>query len=184
MDAKLFRLPTNPNFYSAIASANPFNPDQQQKRTQLAAPDNRFPGWAGPMAGGRLVTDYQNHCSADVPVGHQFATKEWMTKNAVEIMKVTRDRLAAQTGAIYGVDMSTVPPPAVIVECEKDNCKRMVTHAEGGIGLERLSAPMPDLFGTWDYSDWKATAPTARTAITHVYEGGRNTPRGTGNELK
>ena len=178
MDSKLFRLPTNPNFYSGIASANPFNVENQQKRTQLPTADSRFPGWAAPMADGRLVTDYQNHCSQNIPTGQQFGTQEWMTKNAIELMRVARERCAQQTGAIYGLDASIVPPPALIVKCATDDCLRMPTDKVGGIGMERADAPAPELFGTWDYSEWTATAPTPAVALTSVYEGGRNTPRG------
>ena len=178
MDSKLFRLPTNPNFYSGIASANPFNVENQQKRTQLPTADSRFPGWAAPMADGRLVTDYQNHCSQNIPTGQQFGTKEWMTKNAIELMRVARERCAQQTGAIYGLDASIVPPPALMVKCATDDCLRMPTDKVGGIGMERADAPAPELFGTWDYSEWTATAPKPTMALTSVYEGGRNTPRG------
>ena len=178
MDSKLFRLPTKPNFYSGIASANPFDVEQQQKRTQIPTPDSRFPGWAAPMADGRLVTEYQNHCSRNIPTGQQFATKEWMTKNGLELMRVGRDRFAQQTGAIYGVDSSVVPPPAMTVTCRTDDCIRTLTEKEGGIGTERTDAAAPELFGTWDYSEWAAKAPKPRVALTTRFEGGRNSPRG------
>jgi len=178
MDSKLFRLPTSPNFYSGIASANPFDVENQQKRTQLPTADSRFPGWAAPMADGRLVTEYQNHCSRNIPSGRQFATKEWMTKNAIELMRVARERVAQQTGSIYGLDASVVPPPAQIVKCATNDCLRMPTDKEGGIGIERADAAAPELFGTWDYREWAAVAPKANVALTSVYEGGRNTPRG------
>jgi len=176
MDSKLFRLPTSPNFYSGIASADPFELREQQKRSQLPTSDTRFPGWAAPMSDGRLVTDYASHCSQNIPSRKQFATKEWMTKNAEEIIRVTRERLSQSTGSIYGLDNTVVPPPALIVSCATDDCTRTATDAPGGIGMERADSAAPDLFGTWEYSD---VAPTVqRTPLTTVYEGGRNTPRG------
>jgi hypothetical protein len=178
MDAKLFRLPTNPNFYSGIASANPFELKEQQKRSQLPTSDSRFPGWSAPMADGRLVTDYATHCTQNIPVNQQYATKEWLTKNALEIIRIARERTSQQTGAIYGMDPTVVPPPAMIVKCETDDCVRSLTETPGGIGMERANAAAPDLFGTWDNSDWGATAPPPNIARTTNYEGGRNTPRG------
>jgi hypothetical protein len=176
MDSKLFRLPTSPNFYSGIASADPFELREQQKRSQLPTSDTRFPGWAAPMSDGRLVTDYASHCSQNIPSRQQFATKEWMTKNAEQIIRVTRERLSQSTGSIYGLDTTVVPPPALIVKCATDDCTRTATNAPGGIGMERADSAAPDLFGTWEYSD---IAPTVqRTPITTTYEGGRNTPRG------
>ena len=176
MDSKLFRLPTSPNFYSGIASADPFELREQQKRSQLPTSDTRFPGWAAPMSDGRLVTDYASHCSQNIPSRQQFATKEWMTKNAEQIIRVTRERLSQSTGSIYGLDTKVVPPPALIVSCATDDCTRTATNAPGGIGMERADSAAPDLFGTWEYSD---IAPTVqRTPITTTYEGGRNTPRG------
>lgn len=178
MDSKLFRLPTKPNFYSAIESANPFEGEQQQKRTQIPAPDNRFPGWAGPMADGRLVTEYQTHASRNIPTGRQFATKEWMTKNAIELMRISRERYAQQTGAVYPLNTTVVPPPSLSVKCATDDCVRSFTNAEGGIGMERGDTPAPDLFGTWDYRDWSTGPPAPHLGLTTVFEGGRNSPRG------
>jgi hypothetical protein len=175
MDAKLFRLPTNPNFYSAIATANPFDVGKQQG--QNPTPDARFPGWAAPMADGRLVTDYRNHCSFNVPTGSQFATKKWLTKNATDIIRLSRDRMAEKTGAIYGLDTSIVPLPAVIVKCQTNNCERVRTNYPGGIGIERLDVDTPELFGTWT-TKTLIVPPIPGRLLTTKFEGGRNTPRG------
>jgi hypothetical protein len=175
MDAKLFRLPTNPNFYSGIATANPFDVGQQQG--QPPTPDARFPGWAAPMADGRLVSDYRNHCSVNVPTGSQFATKEWMTKNATDIIRMGRERMAEKTGSIYGLDSSVVPPPAMVVKCQTNDCERVTTNFAGGIGMERADVDTPELFGTWT-SDTLSAAPKPAVALTTRFEGGRNTPRG------
>jgi hypothetical protein len=175
MDSRLFRLPTKPNFYTA--NTNAFDIDQQQKRSQIASPNSRFPGWAAPMADGRLVTDFQNHCSKNIPVGNQFATKEWLTANAEDIIRLTRERLSQQTGAQYKLDSSVVPPPAMVVNCRTDDCTRTLTEKAGGIGTERGDAPAPELFGTWT-SPALGAAPKANVGLTTHFEGGRNTPRG------
>ena len=177
MDSKLFRLPTSPNFYAAIANANPFDPSEQQKRCQAPTPDSRFPGWAAPMADGRLVSDYQNHCSKNIPVGYQFATKEWMTNHATDIIRVGRERFSEKTGAIYGLDKTVVPPPAMIVACKTYDCERKMVEQPGGIGVERADSAAPQLFGTWESSSL-GSPEKPRVAGTTVYEGGRNTPRG------
>jgi len=130
------------------------------------------------MEDGRLVTEYKNHCSRNIPAGQQFPTKEWMTKNAIELIRLSRERLDYQTGAIYGLDATVLPPPAVIVMCQTDDCFRIPTQLEGGIGLERADSIAPELFGTWDPVKLGATAPLPEVEVTQRYEGGRNTPRG------
>jgi len=178
MDSKLFRLPTSPNFYATISTADPFNTNDKQKWSQVPTPDSRFPGWAAPMSDGRLVTSYQNHCSQNVPSGKQFATKEWMTHNATGIIELTRTRLSRQTGAVYGLDESVVPPPERVVECTRSDCSARPTGLPGGIGTERAPQPLPELFGTWDPRESSAVRPKADVKITTYYEGGINTPRG------
>jgi hypothetical protein len=181
MDSKLFRLPTAPNYYAAISSANPFDIESKNKYSQIPTADSRFPGYAAPMQDGRLVTDYQTHCAKNIPSGSQFATKEWMTKNAIELMRISRERYSQQSGASYRLD-DTVPPPALLVECTAENCSRRYTRAPGGIGTERVGAAVPFLFGTWEPTVF-AEKPEAHVELTRSYEGGRNTPRGTGREL-
>ncbi len=178
MDSKLFRLPTKPNFYAGISSADPFNADQRQKRSQLPTPDNRYPGWAGPMEDGRLVTDYQNHCSKNVPTGKQYATKEWMTKNSLEIVRLSRERFSHTTGAYLGLDPGVVPPPASVTTCSRSDCIRSPTEEPGGIGVERGDSETPELFGTWDPRQMSLFPKSEGAKLTTVYEGGRNTPRG------
>ena len=129
------------------------------------------------MADGRLVTDHRYHCSFNVPTGSQFATKEWMTKNATDIIRLGRERMSEKTGAIYGLDSSVVPPPAMVVKCQTNDCERVTTNYAGGIGMERADVDTPELFGTWT-SDTLSTAPKPVGALTTRFEGGRNTPRG------
>jgi hypothetical protein len=178
MDAELFRLPTRPNFYAAAGTTNPFDVDGRGARSQVPAPDSRFPGYAARMEDARLVTDYRNHCSRNVPAGKQFATKEWMTKNALEIIHLSRRRQAEQSGAMFGVDPSVVPPPEAVVDCTKYACSWNQTYVPGGIGVERAREPVPGLFGTWDAAADTKDAPRPFLSLTTVYEGGRNTPRG------
>ena len=177
MDARLFRLPTHPNFYAKASTADPFNTNQRQKYSELPTPDSRFPGWAAPMSDGRLVTSYQNHCSQNIPSGQQHATKAWMTHHALDIIQLTRDRAAANAGAGMGLDPSVVPPPALVVDCTRSDCTRTYTNIEGGIGSERAPEEVPELFGTWD-ARTIGVSPRPNTAINSNYEGGRNTPRG------
>lgn len=177
MDSKLFRLPTKPNFYAGVASASPFDIEQRQKHTQLPTSDSRYPGWAAPMADGRLVTSYQNHCSRNVPTGKQFATKEWMTKNASELIRINRERYSLQTGAVWGLDPTVPAPAAAIRTCTRQDCRLEATGEPGGIGTERGDGGVPELFGTWAPRATEGSwAPEAE--FTRVYEGGRNTPRG------
>lgn len=179
MDAKLFRLPTNPNFYAGISVAHPFKTEERQKYSQLPTPDSRFPGWAAPMADGRLVTSYMNHCSQNIAPGSQYATKEWMVRGASDIIRVSRERLSIATGAVYGT-ADTVPPAATTVQCTAGDCVMHPTGKPGGIGVERAGAAAPELFGTWDPRQVGAftAAPGPRVSLTRKYEGGRNTPRG------
>lgn len=180
MDAKLFRLPTTPNFYAAAQATNPFDVESRGAYSQLAAPNSRYPGYAAPMSDARLVTDYRNHCSRNVPAGKQFATKEWMTTNALNLIELSRKRQADAAGAIYGADPSTVPPPVATVDCSAFECRVTKTEAPGGIGTERASTATPALFGTWEPLVRTKDAPKPFLALTSVYEGGRNTPRGAG----
>jgi hypothetical protein len=174
MDAKLFRLPTTPNYYTSVSAAAPFDPAFEGRRQQLPTMDSRFPGWAAPLADGRLVTDYSPRCTKNVPAGRQFATKEWMTKHAGQIISITRDRQARATGAVYGLDPSVVPPAEGIRRCTASECQLVATDAPGGIGIERLDEA-PDLFGTWMTTP-TGRAPAAKLGITQAFMGGRNTP--------
>jgi len=179
MDAKLFRLPTNPNFYGAIGTAYPF--DKLAAGDQAPTPDSRFPGWAAPMSDGRLVTSYKSHCSHNIPVGKQYPTKEWMTKHATDIIATSRDRYAKLTGSMYGLDSSVVPPPALLATCTTEGCTLERTNQPNGIGMERTDSVPPELFGTWNpklANKGHRNAPSANTKLTTDYEWGLNTPRG------
>jgi hypothetical protein len=175
MDSKLFRLPTQPNYYASIATAPPFDTAAKAKYSQLPTADSRFPGYAAPMSDGRLVTDYLPECSKNVPAGRQFGTKEWMTKNAVEIIRIGRERYAQQSGASFA-NAETIPPPASIIECSSSDCSRRATGKPGGIGTERITGPLPYLFGTWE-PNMAGVAPKTHIPVGRP-EGGRNSVRG------
>ena len=178
MDSKLFRLPTQPDFYESIKNASPLN-KKHRASNLVPAVDSRFPGWAGPMSDARLVTDYSPHCSKNIPVGKQYPTTLWMQRNATDIIDYSRNQSAVETGSIFPFDNSVVPPPIATVSCTKSSCKRVSTGLEGGIGVERREPNLPELFGTFSSDDlFPVRAQRPNVAGTKNYEGGRNSLRG------
>jgi len=178
MDAKLFRIPTEPNFYGPLQATTPVVRTHTDNGI-LPAPDSRFPGWAGPMSDARLVTDYSSHCSKNIPVGKQHPTTLWMQRNADELINYSRAGTAIKVGSIFPFDNDVVPPPIATVSCTRSKCTRTATDAQGGIGIERHESELPELFGTFSSDPYNlSTAPPARTAGTSRYEGGRNSLRG------
>ena len=141
--------------------------------------DNRYPAFAAQMQDGRLVTDYRNHCSRNIPAGSQFATKQWMVTHGEDIIRMSRQRQAEWTGAALGL-ANTVPPPADIVHSTPFNSEVMPTGAAAGIGVARADAAAPDLFGTFTVAPSLAEtrANKKNIATTTKYEGGRNSLRG------
>ncbi len=177
MDSKLFRLPTNPNYYASAQNSWPVSPCDQNKKQAYPTQDARFPGWAAPLEDGRLVTDYRSQCEVNIAPEKQEVSRVWMQQNADQIMLLARERQAVRTGMIYGVDSSIVPPPEVVVNCSAAECSRVVTNAPEGIGMERAGCPCPPLFGTFEPS-MTSMAPAPKIAQTVKYEGGRNSLRG------
>lgn len=172
MDANLFRLPTTPNYYGANQEAIP----QVKRRIAAApAPDNRFPGWAGPIADGRLVTDYRSQCELNIPSKAQEKSRIWIQRNSEDIIRVSRERAANITGMKYGVDMSMVPGPASYVHCTAAGCEYSPGVA-GGVGVERREI-VPELFGTLESRGFERQF-THIQEVTTQPEGGRNTRRG------
>jgi hypothetical protein len=180
MDTKLFRLPTEPSLYGSI----PTRVAEQATMSRLTpkdvyaagpAPDSRFPGWAGPMEDGRLVTDYRTHCSENIPAGQQFAVHQWMQRNAESILEISRTRQAKQAGALQPFDSTVVPPPQSIVHCNPAGCAVQFTHLPSGFGQERQEI-VPELFGTFAYQKTEERQPLP--PITRTSEGGRNSLRG------
>lgn len=160
MDSSLFRMDKRP---SKSQYGNP-------------TPDSRFPGWAGPLKDGRLVTDYRPHCELNVPSKAQEKTRIWMQHNADDIMGVTRQRLATNSGMIYGVNATIVPPPTHRIKCTAAGCETVATGEAESIGTERQSQPLPYLFGTYEPIMYSRSRPT-KTGLNTVYEGGRNSRR-------
>ena len=177
MDVNGFREPQSPWFFTQppeyLVETRVKNHDAPQKVTQ-PTPDNRYNGWAARMEDGRLLTDYRNRCSRNIPAGSQFATRRWMQDNASSIINLSRRRNAEATGAGRSY-MPTEPGPAAYVKCTPDEC-RYTPISELGVGVKR-SEYVPDLFGTF--------APSAphssihdKEMLTMHYEGGRNSKRG------
>jgi hypothetical protein len=148
------------------------------KNTEPAI-DNRYPAYAAQMQDGRLVTDYRNHCSRNVPAGAQFSTKKWMIHHAEEIMNKSRERQAEWTGAALGT-ANTMPPPAEVAHSTPFYNEIMPTGAYGGIGVERADAKAPALFGTFTVAPTSAELAYNKKniGITTSYQGGRNSLRG------
>jgi len=172
MDAQLFRLPTKPNLYHPGA---PIDIAKRIRVSQLPTPDVRFPGWTAPMTDGRMTTDYRPNCVMNVPVGHQYETKEWMQKNTEVLIETSRKRMAETTGAIFGLDSTVVPPAKNFVSCTETGCERVVSSDPMAIGTERLGAVAPELFGTFLFHPRAAPAPLV--ALNQKDEGGRNSLR-------
>lgn len=138
-------------------------------------PDARFSGWAAPMSDGRMGTDYRPKCEANMPVGTQFATRQFMQHNAEELMKISRKRQAEQTGAGLAYDSRTDVPAQSYIRCSPNMCQVMPNVSEG-VGVERVDTS-PELFGTFATSRASFMTPAAPIG-TQRYEGGRNTVRG------
>lgn len=182
MDSRFFRIPTQPNPYKPSMLSS-YQAGEVATRTIVSArntapsQDNRFPGWAAPMADGRLITDYRPHCNENIPAGSQYATKEWVQKNTDDIIEVSRKRQAKMAGAIYSMDSTVVPPPENVVQCDPMGCEIMPTSLPDGIGLERPYDKAPELFGTFQFPPQVDPYP-AKVGLNKKFEGGRNSPRG------
>ena len=174
MDSQFFRVPTQPNFYETVQpsrSALKF----VGTKTTAPTPDSRFPGYAATMHDARLVTDYRPHCTQNVKSAQQFATKQWMQTNTDEIIRVSRERHADATGAVYS-HATTVPPPSQIVQCGATQCSVVATGSTNGLGTERSYDKAPELFGTYTFPHQMHKK--TNTDLNTKFEGGRNSPRG------
>jgi hypothetical protein len=177
MDLDGFRKPQSPFFFNQPPTYLVEVPVKNRVlpiKTTEPTPDNRFPGWAAPMSDGRLITDYRPHCALNFPTGTQFASRQFLTKNAESIMEMSRKRHSEWTGAGRSYDSVTVVPPVAYVKCDGVDCG-YTPGSEGGVGVERVEK-VPQLFGTFAYSG-KSWGKPAEPLLTTRYEGGRNTPR-------
>jgi hypothetical protein len=183
MDSKLFVLPTEPNYYDnrpsqRVAKATAFEGAFPEGQYYVGpAPDARFPGWAAPLEDSRLVTDWRPHCNRNIPAGKQFATHQWIQRNADQIIELSRQRQSEAAGADRGFDNTIVPAAENIVACDAFKCGYYLTNQKNGIGTERRE-PVPDLFGTFNTDVRQRTQ--ALPPITRSFEGGRNSVRGRG----
>jgi hypothetical protein len=179
MDSQFFRVASQPNYYHGLST---YEAERVANKTTLStrntqpSMDSRFPGWAAPMADGRLVTDYRPHCNQNIPAGKQFATKEWIQTNTDDVIAISRARYAQATGAIYGFDQTVEAPPESLVKCDKVECVFMPSGKYNGIGTERVYDKAPDLFGSYTFPKMKAPAP--HIGLNRKFEGGRNSWRG------
>jgi hypothetical protein len=181
MDAKLFRLPTTPNYYPQA----PVKIKDAAKAQTVPAPNSRFPGYPAPMEDGRLITDYEPHCANNIPAGQQFPTKQFMQRNGEDLIAMSRRLSAKRMGADFMFDTTVVPPLAEVVSCSRSACQRTQNYSdEGGanpygggvpIGTGRHE-PVPELFGT--YTIPYTTPFPPKIQYTTRYEGGRNSLRG------
>lgn len=142
------------------------------------APDNRYPAYAALMSDGRLVTDYRSKCERNVPVGKQFATHQFLQHNAEALIAESRKRQAVWNGAVFGM-AATEPRPTLVQSCDADRCTIQPTGDFFGVGIERASEPVPELFGTFQVEPTgkEIAKDKRRVGVTTKFEGGRNTPR-------
>jgi len=172
MDRNQFRKITKPNPY---ASYNNISVNAKQfSIPNDSAPDNRYEGWVAQMSDGRLTTDYENHCSKNIPVGQQFPTKAWLQNNGEKIIEFSRKNQFPITKAL---DSSVIPPPADILISKKHESFIKPTNNSFGMGIERLNNTTPNLFGTFAQTSFQDKAQNPK--VTKHFEGGRNTPRST-----
>jgi hypothetical protein len=102
-----------------------------------------------------------------------------MQRNADGIIEYSRKKVAEITGAVYPFERNVVPPPSSVLTCKRSGCTRIPTNIPGGIGVERQETPEYELFGTYeDDRTHFAKELVAKTGLTLVYEGGRNSLRG------
>ena len=172
MDSKNFRKISQPNLYANYNSVKV--KENIYALPNDIAPDNRYNGWVAQMSDGRLATDYNNHCSKNIPAGEQYPTKAWLQKNGNKVIDFSRKN---QFPVTKNLDSSVVPPPAQILKTTKYDSKLVPTKQNLGIGFERDNNVTPDLFGTFSHVTFQDKPQNSLT--TKYFEGGRNTPRGT-----
>jgi len=169
MDSKNFRKINHPNVYDTYSKVKPNVTDFVLPNN--VAQDNRYANWPALMSDGRLSTDYNDHCSKNVPTGEQFPTTQFLQRNAQSIIDYSRKHQMPFTRTM---DISVLPPPAQVLDCSKSRCHLVNTNANLGIGVERLNNNTPHLFGTFMEQSFEKKPQNA--LLTHYYEYGRNTP--------
>lgn len=179
MDLDGFREAQSPFFFNQpptwLVEAGVKKQGNEKKSQMTPTPDNRFPGWAAPMSDGRICTDYRSKCELNIPTGMQFASRQFMQRNAEAIIQKSRQRQAELSGAGMAYDSRTDVPASSLVKCDTEMCS-YYPYVEGGVGTERQEN-VPELFGTFSPSRPSLQRP-AEPILTTKYEGGRNTVRG------
>jgi len=178
MDRKGFRLVSQPDLivHPSATIVNQETTRECNASKTVAAPDPRYPAYAGMMEDGNFITDYRQACIGRAPPGTQFAVKQWTVANTDEIIRISRKRQAQNTGQVFG-SANTEAPPVEIQKCNTERCSMVPTYARHGIGLERTDSA-PPLFGTFQFLPNPATLESNQSLIglnTEVRYG-RNTP--------
>ena len=178
MDRKGFRLKSEPDLViqPPRTIVNQEVTREIDATKTVPAPDSRFRAYAAPMADGRLVTDYRDKCVTRAPPGTQYSVKGWTVHNTDEIIQISRDRQVQNTGMALGTAQTELPA-AMYQQCTTTGCEIYGSGAYGGLGIERKE-PVPELFGTFDFTPNAATLANNRTftALNKTVEYGRNTP--------
>jgi len=177
MDRNNFRKISEPNLYANYNSVKV--KESIYSLPNDVAPDNRYSSWPAIMSDGRLATDYNDHCSKNIPVGQQFPTKVWLQKNGDKIIDFSRKN---QFPVTKPLDSSVLPPPAQILKTTKYDCTLVPTKQNLGIGVERDNNSTPSLFGT--FAQTTIETKPQNSYVTKYFEGGRNTPRGTYSNIQ
>lgn len=180
MDSQGFRLEQRPRLY---IQPRPWEIAKQgsveitPEISTLPSEDNRYPAFSAKMSDARLITDYRSHCQTRSPYGAQGAVKAWMVHNAEEIMNLSRRRQVESTGHMYGV-IDFAPTAQQIQRCTQNECS-ITPGDQDGWGIVRKEGPLPELFGTFQYSPnaQQVAMNKSYTKLTKRYEYGRNTGR-------
>lgn len=178
MDSQHFVKPTKPSLFpkinNAIVERVGYKIDTPDKQT-FEIDDNRYPGYAAPMADARLVTDYRMHCATNVaPSEYGNSIRSWMQHNSDAIIQSTRYRQAERYGS-YNFGAVEPMPPSIVQKCDEFDCNIYNTGIKYGLGIKR-DENVPFLFGT--FAGPEKEGHMKRTPLTYIYEGGRNTRRG------
>lgn len=183
MDSAGFNRITQPNLFSQLptygAQYKIVRKEQELPRTLYPAPDARYPAYSYAAADGRFVTDYRPHCTQNTPPGAQFTTKAWMQHHADNLIQLSRQRQSEWTGASLPMP-NLAPPPAVVISSTPFENHLKPTGERFGLGVARADARAPVLFGTFVIPPTNAELQrnTKKISQTALYEGGRNSLRG------
>jgi hypothetical protein len=148
-----------------------------EQMPMIPAEDVRYPWYPAMMQDSRYVTDYRNHCSANIPVGSQNKTREWMINNATNIIDVSRKRVAERSGYADIYKVARMKEEARVV-CDPYQCQRIQNNNSGWSFGDGRPSTVPELFGTYvvEPNLHQQLGKRPRDILTTTYEGGRNTP--------